>query len=161
MAALEELRQFVAESNGIAEFQVYAMEARIAVFSGKPGEAKKFYGRAVARSRYAEPVSAERILREFAALCARESYAITRLRTSLPLPIHGSYFFALRLKGGQRLVYSLRSEVESCPALAFATGAKLMCEGYRNMQRSPEGVTIVTLFIARVTATRSAKRAWP
>ncbi|CUI04502.1 hypothetical protein BN2497_3781 [Janthinobacterium sp. CG23_2] len=75
-AALEELRHLVAASNGIAEFQVWAMEARIAVFSDKPKQAKKFYERAVALSRYAEPVSAERILREFAALCARESYAI-------------------------------------------------------------------------------------
>lgn len=76
MDALEELRRFVAERNGVAEFHVHAMEARIAVFSSKPAEAKKCYERAVALSRYAEPISAERILREFAALCAHESYAI-------------------------------------------------------------------------------------
>lgn len=73
---MEELRQFVAESNGIGEFQVHAMEARIAVFSGQPEVARESYRRAVALSRYAEPISAERILREFAALCAHESYAI-------------------------------------------------------------------------------------
>ena len=76
MAALEDLRKFVAEHNGIAEFQIHAMEASIAVFSGKPALAKKCYERAVALSRYAEPNSAERILREFAALFAHESYAI-------------------------------------------------------------------------------------
>lgn len=76
IAALEDLRQFVAESNGIAEFQVHAMDARIAVFSGQPEVARESYRRAVALSRYAEPISAERILREFAALCAHESYAI-------------------------------------------------------------------------------------
>lgn len=76
IAALGDLRKFVAEHNGAAEFQIHAMEARIAVFSGKPPEAKKCYERAVALSRYAEPNSAERILREFAALCAHESYAI-------------------------------------------------------------------------------------
>ena len=76
IAALDELRMFVAERDGIAEFHIHAMEARIAVFSDKPAEAKKCYERAVALSRYAEPISAERILREFAALCAHESYAI-------------------------------------------------------------------------------------
>jgi hypothetical protein len=76
IAALEDLRGFVAEHNGVAEFHIHAMEARIAVFSGQPAEAKKCYEHAVALSRYAEPVSAERILREFAALCAHESYAI-------------------------------------------------------------------------------------
>lgn len=76
MAALGELRKFVAEHNGIAEYHIHAMEARIAVFSGEPAKAKKCYERAVALSRYAEPSSAERILREFAALCAHESYAI-------------------------------------------------------------------------------------
>lgn len=34
------------------------------------------YRHAVALSRYAEPISAERILREFAALCAHEPYTI-------------------------------------------------------------------------------------
>lgn len=76
MAALADLRKFVAEHDGVAEYHIHAMEARIAVLSGKPAEAKKCYERAVALSRYAEPTSAERILREFAALCAHESYAI-------------------------------------------------------------------------------------
>jgi hypothetical protein len=76
IAALEDLRRFVAEHNGVAEFHIHAMEARIAVFSGQPAKAKKCYEHAVALSRYAEPISAERILREFAALCAHESYAI-------------------------------------------------------------------------------------
>lgn len=76
LAALEDLRRFVAETNGVAEFHIHAMEARIAVFSGQPAKAKKCYEQAVALSRYAEPISAERILREFAALCAHESYAI-------------------------------------------------------------------------------------
>jgi hypothetical protein len=76
LAALEDLRRFVAETNGVAEFHIHAMEARIAVFSGQPAEAKKCYEQAVALSRYAEPISAERILREFAALCAHEAYAI-------------------------------------------------------------------------------------
>ena len=52
------------------------MEARIAVFAGQPAKAKECYERAVALSRYAEPNSAERILREFAALCEHESYAV-------------------------------------------------------------------------------------
>lgn len=76
MAAVEDLRKFVVERNGVGEFHIHAMEARIALLSGKPAEAKKCYERAVALSRYAEPISAERILREFAALCAHESYAI-------------------------------------------------------------------------------------
>jgi hypothetical protein len=76
LAALEDLRRFVAEHNGVAEFHIHAMEARIAVFSGQPAVAKKCYEQAVALARYAEPISAERILREFAALCAHESYAI-------------------------------------------------------------------------------------
>ncbi|WGG48899.1 hypothetical protein [Rugamonas sp. DEMB1] len=76
IATLEELRQFVADSNGVCEYQVHAMEARIAVFSDQPEMARESYRRAVALSRYAEPTSAERILREFAALCAHESYAI-------------------------------------------------------------------------------------
>lgn len=76
IAALDELRTFVSEHDGVAEFHIHAMEARIAVFSDKPAEAKKCYERAFALSRYAEPLSAERILREFAALCAHKSYAI-------------------------------------------------------------------------------------
>lgn len=76
IAALEDLRQFVNESNGVCEYQVHAMEARIAVFSDQPAVARESYRRAAALSRYAEPTAAERILREFAALCARESYAI-------------------------------------------------------------------------------------
>lgn len=76
LAALDDLRQFVAEHNGVGEYQLHAMEARIAVFAGQPAKAKECYERAVALSRYAEPNSAERILREFAALCEHESYAV-------------------------------------------------------------------------------------
>lgn len=76
VAALDDLRQFVAEQNGVGEYQLHAMEARIAVFAGQPAKAKECYERAVALSRYAEPNSAERILREFAALCEHESYAV-------------------------------------------------------------------------------------
>lgn len=76
LTALEDLRRFVAEHNGVGEYQLHAMEARIAVFSGQPAKAKECYERAVALSRYAEPNSAERILREFAALCEHESYAV-------------------------------------------------------------------------------------
>lgn len=43
IAALEDLRRLVVEHNGIAEFYIHAMEARIAVYSGKPAEAKKCY----------------------------------------------------------------------------------------------------------------------
>lgn len=76
LAALDDLRQFVAEHNGVGEYHLHAMEARIAVFAGQPAKAKECYERAVALSRYAEPNSAERILREFAALCEHESYAV-------------------------------------------------------------------------------------
>lgn len=76
LAALDELRKFVAKHNGVGEYHLHAMEARIAVFSGQPAKAKECYERAMALSRYAEPNSAERILREFAALCAHESYAV-------------------------------------------------------------------------------------
>lgn len=75
-AALEDLQSFVAANAGIAEYHIYAMEARIAVFSRKPELARDCFRQAMSLARYAEPTAAERILREFAALCAHESFAI-------------------------------------------------------------------------------------
>jgi hypothetical protein len=54
-----------------------SMEARIAVFSDQPAEAKKCYEQPMALSRYAEQISAEWILGEFAVLCVHESYSIS------------------------------------------------------------------------------------
>ncbi len=76
LAALEELKQFTQEHDGIVEYHVYAMQARIAVFSRQPKEARQLYVKAFSLARYAEPNSAERISRELAALCAREKYAV-------------------------------------------------------------------------------------
>lgn len=75
-SALEELKRFVAANNGIAEYQVYAMQARIAVFSREPKVARDLYVEAISLARYAEPTAAERISRELAALCAQEGYAV-------------------------------------------------------------------------------------
>jgi len=72
LAALEELKQFTQEHDGIVEYHVYAMQARIAVFSRQPKEACELYVKAISLARYAEPHSAERISRELAALCAHE-----------------------------------------------------------------------------------------
>lgn len=76
MLALEKLRQFVDASGGVAEYHIYAMEARVAVFSREPEKARKLYVEAISLARYAEPVAAERISRELAALCAREKYTV-------------------------------------------------------------------------------------
>lgn len=76
LEALEELTQFVAMHDGIAEYHVYAMSARIAVFSREPVKARDFYIGAISLARYAEPNAAERISRELAALCAHEGYAV-------------------------------------------------------------------------------------
>jgi hypothetical protein len=75
-AALEELKQFTEAHDGIVEYHIYAMQARIAVFSRHPREALELYVQAISLARYAEPKSAERISRELAALCAREKYAV-------------------------------------------------------------------------------------
>lgn len=74
--ALEELKRFIESTNGIAEYHVYAMEARIAVFSREPKKARGLYIEAISLARYAEPMAAERISRELAALCANEGYAV-------------------------------------------------------------------------------------
>lgn len=74
--ALDQLCSFVAANGGIAEYHVYAMEARIAVFSRKPELARDCFIQAMSLARYAEPTAAERILRELAALCAHESFTI-------------------------------------------------------------------------------------
>lgn len=76
LSALEELKHFVDANNGIAEYQVYAMEARIAVFSREPKKARDLYVKAISLARYAEPTASERISRELAALCAHEGYAV-------------------------------------------------------------------------------------
>jgi|GEM_PF-4726657 len=77
LAALEELRDFVKSNRGIAEYHVYAMGARIAVFSREPKKARELYIEAISLARYAEPTAAERIARELAALCAHEGYAVS------------------------------------------------------------------------------------
>jgi hypothetical protein len=120
MAALDDLRKFVAEHNGIAEFHIHAMEARIAVFSGKPAEAKKCYERAVALSRYAEPISAERILREFAAVCAHESYAIPLKNATDTQWLFGLHPVQIR-----------RTPLEDDETLAKATDTKRLFDYYR------------------------------
>jgi hypothetical protein len=76
LSALGELKHFVDANNGIAEYQVYAMEARIAVFSREPRKARDLYVEAISLARYAEPMAGERISRELAALCAHEGYAV-------------------------------------------------------------------------------------
>lgn len=76
LLALEELKHFVDANNGIAEYHVYSMAARIEVFSGKPQKARDLYVEAISLARYAEPTAAERISRELAALCAQEGYAV-------------------------------------------------------------------------------------
>lgn len=76
LTALEELRRFVEANNGIAEYQIYAMAARIEVFSRSPRKARDLYIHAISLARYAEPTAAERISRELAALCAQEGYAV-------------------------------------------------------------------------------------
>jgi len=76
LEALEELTQFVKSHDGIAEYHVYAMSARIAVFSREPAKARELYIEAISLARYAEPNAAERISRELAALCAHEGYAV-------------------------------------------------------------------------------------
>lgn len=76
LSALEELKHFVKANNGIAEYQVKAMHARIAVFSREPKKARDLYVDAISLARYAEPTAAERISRELAALCAHEGYAV-------------------------------------------------------------------------------------
>lgn len=76
LSALEELKRTVDSNKGIAEYHVYAMEARIAVFSREPKKARDLYIEAISLARYAEPTAAERISRELAALCAREGYAV-------------------------------------------------------------------------------------
>jgi len=135
VAALEDLRKFVAEHNGVAEFHIHAMEARIAVFSGKPAEAKKCYERAVALSRYAEPISAERILREFAALCAHESYAIP-----LKNATDTQWLFKLHPMQIRRM------PLEDDETLANATDIKRVFDYYRYFP--PQ------LFFARAVVTR-------
>lgn len=120
IAALEELRQFVAESNGIGEFQVHAMEARIAVFSDQPEVARESYRRAVALSRYAEPISAERILREFAALCAHNSYAIPLKNATDTQWLFGLHPVQIR-----------RMPLEDDETLANATATKRVFDYYR------------------------------
>jgi hypothetical protein len=75
-SALEELKRFIESTSGIAEYHVYAMEARIAVFSREPQKARDLYIEAISLARYAEPTAAERISRELAALCAHEKYAV-------------------------------------------------------------------------------------
>jgi len=120
LAALEDLRRFVAETNGVAEFHIHAMEARIAVFSGQPAEAKKCYEQAVALSRYAEPISAERILREFAALCAHESYAIPLKNATDTQWLFGLHPVQIR-----------RMPLEDDETLANATDTKRVFDYYR------------------------------
>jgi hypothetical protein len=120
IAALEDLRRFVAETNGVAEFHIHAMEARIAVFSGQPAEAKKCYEQAVALSRYAEPISAERILREFAALCAHESYAIPLKNATDTQWLFGLHPVQIR-----------RMPLEDDETLANATDTKRVFDYYR------------------------------
>jgi transcriptional regulator with XRE-family HTH domain len=76
MSALEELKQFVGANKGIAEYHVYAMQARIAVFSRQPARARDLFVEALSLARYAEPTTAERLSRELAALCVHEGYAV-------------------------------------------------------------------------------------
>lgn len=120
IAALEDLRRLVDESNGIAEFQVHAMAARIAVFSGQPEVARESYRRAVALSRYAEPISAERILREFAALCAHESYAIPLKNATDTQWLFGLHPLQIR-----------RMPLDDDETLANATDSKRVFDYYR------------------------------
>jgi transcriptional regulator with XRE-family HTH domain len=76
LQAIDEFEAHIKANNGKCAYHLYAMKARIAVFSKKPKEAQKMFLQAIDLARYAEPIEAERLLRSYAALCARERYKV-------------------------------------------------------------------------------------